>query len=88
MSRVALASDVAVVMQSVAHAPVTVIAHAFGTRIARTLASDQPDRVKQLILLAAARVVPRSATTEATTTRFWETSLSPADRLDAIGQVV
>jgi pimeloyl-ACP methyl ester carboxylesterase len=82
-----LASDAAAVIQSVARAPVTIIAHAFGTRIARTLASDHPDRVKQLILLAAAGVVPRSATTEATTTRFWETPLSPADRLDAIRQV-
>ena len=82
-----LASDVAAVIQSVARRPVTVIAHAFGTRVARTLAADHPGRVKQLILMAAAGAVPRSAATEATATRFWETPLSPADRLDAIRQV-
>ena len=82
-----LASDVAAVIQSVARGPVTVVAHAFGTRVARTLAADHPGSVKQLILMAAAGAVPRSAATEATTTRFWETPLSPADRLDAIRQV-
>src|SRR5207244_1959465 len=65
-----LASDLAAVIRMVAREPVTVIAHAFGTRVARTLASDHPDCVKQLILLAAAGAVPRSAAVEATTTRF------------------
>jgi pimeloyl-ACP methyl ester carboxylesterase len=82
-----LGSDVAAVIQSVAREPVTVVGHAFGTRVARTLAADRPDRVKQLILLAAAGAVPRSAATEAATTRFWETPLSPADRLETIRQV-
>ena len=82
-----LASDVAAVIQSLGRGPVTVIAHAFGTRVARTLASDHPGTVKQLILLAAAGAVARSAATEATTTRFWETPLSAEDRLAAIRQV-
>jgi pimeloyl-ACP methyl ester carboxylesterase len=82
-----LASDVAAVIQSVVGRPATVVGHAFGTRVARTFAADHPGRVKQLILLAAAGAVPRSAATEATTTRFWETPLSPADRLAAIRQV-
>ena len=82
-----LASDVAAVIQSVARGPATVVAHAFGTRVARTLAADHPGRVKQLILLAAAGAVPRSAATEATTTRFWETPLPPGDRLAAIRQL-
>lgn len=82
-----LASDVAAVIQSLARGPVTVVAHAFGTRVARTLAADHPGRVKQLILLAAAGAVPRSAATDATTTRFWETPLSSGDRLAAIRQV-
>ena len=54
-----LASDLAAVIRTVAREPVTVIAHAFGTRVARTLAADSPDSVKQLILLAAAGAVPR-----------------------------
>ena len=82
-----LASDLAAVVRTVSREPVTVIAHAFGTRVARTLAADYPDCVKQLILLAAAGAVPRSAAVDATTTRFWETPLSPADRLAAVRQV-
>jgi pimeloyl-ACP methyl ester carboxylesterase len=82
-----LASDLAAVIRTISREPVTVIGHAFGTRVARTLASDHPDCVKQLILLAAAGAVPRSAAVEATTTRFWEKPLSRADRLTAIRQV-
>lgn len=82
-----LASDVAAVIQSVTRGPVTVIGHAFGTRVARTLAADHPGLVKRLILLAVAGAVPRSAATEATTTRFWDTPLSRGDRLAAIRQV-
>jgi pimeloyl-ACP methyl ester carboxylesterase len=81
-----LAADVAATIRSVARPPVTVIAHAFGTRVARTLAADHPDLVKRLILLEAAGTVPRSPAVEAITTRFWETSLSPEDRLAAIRQ--
>jgi pimeloyl-ACP methyl ester carboxylesterase len=82
-----LASDLAAVIRTVSRKPVTVIGHAFGTRVARTLASDHPDCVRQMILLAAAGAVARSASVEATTTRFWETPLPPADRLAAIRQV-
>lgn len=82
-----LASDVAAVIQSVARGPVTVVGHAFGTRVARTLAADRPELVERLILLAAAGAVPRTAATAATTTRFWETPLAAADRLEAIGRV-
>jgi pimeloyl-ACP methyl ester carboxylesterase len=79
-----LASDVASIIRSVTRPPVTVIAHAFGTRIARTLAADHPDLVKRLVLLEAAGTVPRSPRVEEITTRFWESPLSPADRLAAI----
>ena len=82
-----LASDVAAVIESTARGPVTVIAHAFGTRVARTLAADHPHRVERLILLAPAGAVARSPATEAITTRFWETTLPPADRLDTIRQL-
>jgi pimeloyl-ACP methyl ester carboxylesterase len=82
-----LAADVAATIQSVVGRPATVVGHAFGSRVARTLASDHPDLVKQLILLAAAGTVPRSAAIEQVTTRFWETALSPEERLTAIRQM-
>jgi pimeloyl-ACP methyl ester carboxylesterase len=81
-----LASDVAATIESLVGGPVTVIGHDFGNRIARTLASDYPRRVKQLILLAAGGMVPRSPEMEELSTRFWETPLSREDRLTAIRQ--
>ena len=82
-----LASDVAATIESVVSGPVTIIGHDFGNRIARTLASDHPALVKQLILLSAPGMVPRSPEIEGLTTRFWETRLSPEDRLKAIQQI-
>jgi pimeloyl-ACP methyl ester carboxylesterase len=76
-----LASDVAATIESIVAGPATIIGHAFGNRIARTLASDHPGLVKQLILLSAGGVVPRSPEIERVTTRFWETDLPPQDRL-------
>src|SRR5205814_10089222 len=52
-----------------------------------TLASDQPGLVKQLVLLGAGGLVPRSSEVERLTTRFWETALSREDRLAAIRQM-
>ena len=79
-----LASDVAATIKSVLAGPATIIGHAFGNRIARTLASDHPGLVKQLILLSAGGMVPRSPEIERVTTRFWETDLTRQDRLMAL----
>jgi pimeloyl-ACP methyl ester carboxylesterase len=82
-----LASDVAATIESLVGRPATVIGHDFGNRIARTLASDNPRVVKQLILLSAGGMVPRSPEMEKLTTRFWESALSREDRLTAIRQI-
>jgi len=82
-----LASDVAATIQSLVGSPATVIGHDFGNRIARTLASDYPRLVKQLILLSAGGMVPRSPEMEKLTTRFWESALSRKDRLSAIREI-
>ena len=81
-----LASDVAATIRVLVGRPATVIGHDFGNRIARTLASDHPELVKQLILLSAGGMAPRSAELEEVTTRFWESALSRADRLAALQQ--
>jgi pimeloyl-ACP methyl ester carboxylesterase len=82
-----LASDVASTIESLAGRPAIVIGHDFGGRVARTLASDHPLLVKQLILLSAPGMVPRSPEIEKLTTLFWETALSREDRLKAIQQI-
>jgi len=82
-----LASDVAATIQSLVGRPATVIGHDFGNRIARTLASNYPRLVKQLILLSAGGMVPRSPEVEKLTTHFWESALSREDRLAAIRQI-
>jgi pimeloyl-ACP methyl ester carboxylesterase len=81
-----LASDVAATIQSLVGRPATVIGHDFGSRVARTLAADHPALVKRLILLGVGGLVPRSVEIEKVTTRFWETDLSPEERLSAIRQ--
>ena len=55
-----LESDVAATIESLVGRPATILGHDFGNRIARTLASDYPRLVKQLILLSAGGMVPRS----------------------------
>jgi len=82
-----LASDVAATIESLVGCPATVIGHDFGNRIARTLASDYPRLVKQLILLSAGGMVPRSPEVEKLTAHFWESALSREDRLTAMRQI-
>jgi pimeloyl-ACP methyl ester carboxylesterase len=79
-----LASDVAAVIRSVVRGPVTIIGHAFGNRVARTLASDHPALVQRLILLSAGGMIPRSPKIDTVTTRFWATTLTAEDRMAAI----
>jgi pimeloyl-ACP methyl ester carboxylesterase len=82
-----LASDVEATIMSVLGHPATVIGHDFGSRIARTLASDHPRLVKQIILLSAPGAVPQSPEMEKLTTRFWETALSREERFTAIREI-
>jgi len=82
-----LASDIAAVIESLASRPATIIGHDFGNRVARTLASDHPHLVKQLVLLSAGGMVPRSPEIEKLTAQFWERALSREDRLRAIRQI-
>jgi pimeloyl-ACP methyl ester carboxylesterase len=81
-----LASDLAATIQSVAGRPATIIGHDFGGRIVRTLASDHPGLVKQVVLIGVAGKVRRSAEMERLTKMFWETPLSTEDRLALLRQ--
>jgi pimeloyl-ACP methyl ester carboxylesterase len=53
-----LADDVAGVIQALKLGPVNVAGHAFGNRVARTLAADHPELVHSVILFAAGGKVP------------------------------
>jgi pimeloyl-ACP methyl ester carboxylesterase len=48
-----LAADVAGVIEALGCAPVHVLGHAFGNRVARCLAADRPDLIRTVVLLAA-----------------------------------
>jgi pimeloyl-ACP methyl ester carboxylesterase len=52
-----LSADVAGVIDALGCAPAHVLGHAFGNRVARCLAADQPDLVRRLILLAAGGMI-------------------------------
>ncbi|WBL82225.1 alpha/beta hydrolase [Bradyrhizobium xenonodulans] len=53
-----LAADVAAVIESLGAKPVIAIGHAFGQRVGRTLASDRPDLVRAMIMVAAGGKAP------------------------------
>lgn len=82
-----LAADVAAVIRSLAGGPATILGHAFGNRVARTLACDYPGLVKQLILLAAGGLVPRPREIEEASKRIFDAALSKESRLTALRQV-
>ena len=48
-----LGNDIAAVIRAVGSAPATLVGHAFGSRIARIVATDHPELVKAVVLLAA-----------------------------------
>ncbi len=53
-----VAADVARVIGQMASGPVILIGHAYGNRVARTVATDYPALVDRVILLAAGGLVP------------------------------
>jgi len=52
------AGDVAAVIEDLSEAPVVLAGHAYGNRVARTLAADHPRLVERLVLIAAGGIVP------------------------------
>ena len=53
-----LADDVATIVRTLEVAPVTVVGHAFGNRVARFLATTRPDLVTAVVLVCAGGEVP------------------------------
>jgi pimeloyl-ACP methyl ester carboxylesterase len=78
-----LGADVAAVVKAVGGAPVTIVGHAFGNRVARVVATDHPALVQQVILLAAGGMVPPSPETQEAQRRAYDASLPRDEQLAA-----
>jgi pimeloyl-ACP methyl ester carboxylesterase len=82
------ADDVAGVIDHLGIAPAFVLGHAYGNRVARTVAADHPDKVRGVILVAAGgKVAPGSQAQQALMTLFTPTS-SDDEVLDAMRWMV
>ena len=81
-----LAADVAGVIKALDTAPVHILGHAFGNKIARCLAADYPELVKSIILLAAGGEVEPDTSAFAALKRAVIEDLSDAEWLSAMQQ--
>ena len=82
------AADVAGVIDQLDAAPAFVLGHAFGNRIARTVAADHPKAVRGVILVAAGgKVDPQPAVQKAMQTLFTPTA-SKSELRDAMAWMV
>jgi pimeloyl-ACP methyl ester carboxylesterase len=82
------AADVAGVIEEVADGPALVLGHAFGNRIARTVAADRPDLVRGVILIAAGGKIDPSPEAQRALMTLFTPSASEADVLDAMRWMV
>lgn len=89
------AEDIAAVIEHAGQAPVVILGHAHGNWIARTVASDRPDLVRALVLLAGSagkvpkgiEAVPIPPEVRAQIERCGDTSLPDAVRLESLRAV-
>jgi pimeloyl-ACP methyl ester carboxylesterase len=80
-----MATDVATVIQSLGGGrPATVVGHALGNRVARMLASDYPNLVKQVILLAPGGIAPPASEITQAGARVLDPTVPREDRLAAL----
>jgi pimeloyl-ACP methyl ester carboxylesterase len=83
-----LADDVAGVITQLEAGPVWGAGHAFGNRVARMLASDHPELVKGVILLAAGGKVAPTPDAQKALASIFDSRTSEADYLDAMQYMV
>jgi pimeloyl-ACP methyl ester carboxylesterase len=82
------AADIAGVIEDLDLAPAVVLGHAYGNRVARTVAADRPDLVSAVVLVAAGgKVNPGPEAQQALATIFTPTSSEP-EILDAMKWMV
>jgi pimeloyl-ACP methyl ester carboxylesterase len=80
-----LAGDAAAVIEEIGHGdPVVVVGHAFGQRVCRMLASDRPDLVSAVIMIAAGGKVPPSEESRAALRACFDLSLPQKARMEFV----
>jgi pimeloyl-ACP methyl ester carboxylesterase len=82
------ATDVAGVIDELDLAPAFVLGHAYGNRIARTVAADRPDVVRGVILIAAGGKVPPGPEAQQALVTLFTPTASEAEVLDAMTWMV
>ncbi len=82
----ALATDVAAVISELGGGPAVVVGHAYGNRIARMTATDHPELVDSLVLLACGGFVPPAADVAATLRTVFDAREPPEVRRDAVAR--
>ncbi len=81
-----LASDVAAVISELGGGPAALVGHAYGNRIARMTATEHPDLVESLVLLACGGLVPVTDEMAAAMRTIFDTRNPPDVRLDAVAR--
>ncbi len=76
-----MAADLASVLEAAGAVPAVALGHAFGNTVARTLATDRPDLVRGVVLVAASGRAPLSPEIRAAINNASDLALPPADRL-------
>jgi pimeloyl-ACP methyl ester carboxylesterase len=80
-----LAADTAAVIEEIGRGgPAVVVGHAFGQRVCRTLASDRPDLVSAVIMIAAGGKVPPSEEAVAALRACFDLSLPQETRMEFV----
>jgi pimeloyl-ACP methyl ester carboxylesterase len=84
VSLVDLAVDAAAVVQATGDGPVAVIGHAFGQRVARMLATERPELVSRVVMLAAGGKAPMLPGAREALLDCFKPELSPEQHLNAV----
>jgi pimeloyl-ACP methyl ester carboxylesterase len=77
------AKDVAIVIESLRVGPLPILGWAGGNRVARCLATDRPELVRAVILVAAGGLVPGDPAAIAATRKWVDEAVSQPERLAA-----
>lgn len=81
-----LAADVAAVIAGLGGGPAVIVGHAYGNRIARMTATNHPELVESLVLLACGGFIPVTEEMGVAIRTIFDPRNPPEDRLDAVGR--
>lgn len=81
-----LAADVAAVIAELGGGPAVVVGHAYGNRIARMTATEHPELVESLVLLACGGFIPVTEEMAVAMRTIFDPRNPPEVRLDAVGR--